>query len=161
MNADQFNALYPIGTPVFAYPGSRPEDDSSARRIVTRTRTKAQTSASGHPVVWVEGEGAYLRLTHVDPVSESVWQAAQEAETAAAVAEQGALPVPVGETAEDPADRRRRIYIDGKGNGWIDLAVDLTTGERDLVGITDAWKIAPASEVRASTGDLREIGRCW
>ena len=60
-----------------------------------------------------------------------------------------------------PTDNRRRIYIDGKGDGWIDLAVDPETGERELTGITNPWKIATADEVRSDTGDLREIGRCW
>lgn len=98
MNAEQWNAMYPVGTLVFAYPGFRPEDDRTARRLVTRTRTKAQMSASGDPVVWVDGEGSYICLTHIDPVSESVWQTAKQAEeTAAAVAAVGALPVPVGD----------------------------------------------------------------
>lgn len=79
MNAETFNRLYPVGTLVFAYPGVRPEDGAGTR-LVTRTRTEAQLSASGHPVVWVEGEGAYISLTHVDPVAEDVWEAAREAE---------------------------------------------------------------------------------
>jgi hypothetical protein len=84
VNAEQWNALYPVGTLVFAYPGFRPEDDRTARRLVTRTRTKAQISASGDPVVWVDGEGSYICLTHVDPVSESVWQAAKDSEACGA-----------------------------------------------------------------------------
>ncbi|MFG3127449.1 hypothetical protein ACGFZU_07070 [Streptomyces tendae] len=80
MNAEQFNSRYPIGTAVFAYPGFRPEDDRQADRLVTRTRTEAQMSASGDPVVWVEGEGSYICLTHVDPVSEDAWEEAREAE---------------------------------------------------------------------------------
>lgn len=60
-----------------------------------------------------------------------------------------------------PNDRRRGIYVDGKGDGWIDLTVDPETGERELAGITNPWKIASADEVRNDTGDLREIGRCW
>lgn len=83
MNVETFNRLYPVGTRVFAYPGFRPEDASDARRLVTRTRTAAQVSASGHPVVWVEGEGSYIRLTHVDPVSEDVWEEARAAEKSA------------------------------------------------------------------------------
>jgi hypothetical protein len=86
MNAETFNSLHPVGTPVFAYPGFRPEGDPAARRLVTRTRTKAQMSASGDPVVWVDGEGAYICLTHVDPVSEDVWEAAKEAEAVAEAA---------------------------------------------------------------------------
>jgi DNA-binding transcriptional ArsR family regulator len=62
---------------------------------------------------------------------------------------------------KDAKDRRRRIYIDGKGDGWIDLTVDPDTGERDLTGITNPWKIASAEDVRDDTGSLHEIGRCW
>lgn len=84
MNAETFNSRFPVGTPVFAYPGARPEDIPSARRLVTRTRTEARTSASGDPVVWVDGEGAYICLTHVDPVSMDEWEAAKATEVAAA-----------------------------------------------------------------------------
>ncbi|HEY1180235.1 MAG TPA: hypothetical protein VGF17_29105 [Phytomonospora sp.] len=63
--------------------------------------------------------------------------------------------------AEGKPDNRRRIYIDGKGNAWIDAATDPVTGEQDIVGITDPWKLKSAAAVRDETGDLREIGRCW
>ncbi|MYU20759.1 hypothetical protein [Streptomyces sp. SID8352] len=79
MSAKRWNASYPVGTPVFAYPGFRPEDASDARRLVTRTRTAAQQSSSGDPVVWVEGEGSYIVLTHVDPVTEAEWEKARAA----------------------------------------------------------------------------------
>lgn len=93
MNAETFNSRYPVGTPVFAYPGFRPEDVPDTRRLVTRTRTPAQWSANGHDVVWVDGEGSYISLTHVDVVSEVEWEAAKLAD---AEAEQGTLPMPVG-----------------------------------------------------------------
>lgn len=84
MNAETFNSLYEVGIPVFAYPGCRPEHSSDARRIVTRTRTEAKSVGLDRDgVVWVEDHGAYISLTHVDPVSESVWQAAKEAEAIA------------------------------------------------------------------------------
>lgn len=63
--------------------------------------------------------------------------------------------------AEDPNDRRRRIYIDGKGDGWIDSGIDTETGERDVAGITNPWKVASVDDVCSDTGSLREIGRCW
>jgi uncharacterized small protein (DUF1192 family) len=106
VNADAFNRLYPVGTPVFAYPGFRPEDASDARRLVTRTRTAAQVSASGDPVVWVEGEGSYICLTHVDPVTEEQFAEARAEETAAAVAALGALPMPVGDEPQPLDDTR-------------------------------------------------------
>lgn len=156
MNAEEFNALYEVGVPVFAYPGARPEYIPSSRRLVTRTRTKAQpVGLDREGVVWVDGHGAYILLTHVDVVSEDVWKAAKEAEDlAAAVAAKE-------KAAKEAADCRRRIYVDGKGDGWIDLSADPETGERDLVGITNAWKVCSAEDVRNDTGSLTEIGRCW
>lgn len=107
MNAETFNVRYKVGTPVFAYPGARPEDIPSARRLVTRTRTEAQSvGLDREGVVWVDGHGAYIALTHVDVVSESVWKAAKTAE---AVASEGALPRPVGPDWETAI----RTAIDG------------------------------------------------
>jgi len=156
VNAAEFNALYEVGVPVFAYPGARPEDIPSTRRLVTRTRSKAQSVGMDREgAVWVDGHGAYIVLTHVDVVSEDVWKAAKEAEDlAAAVAAKA-------KADEEAADRRRRIYVDGKGDGWIDLSVDPETGERELAGITNPWKVCAAEDVRADTGGLTEIGRCW
>ncbi|MFB7162282.1 hypothetical protein [Streptomyces sp. NPDC056242] len=81
------------------------------------------------------------------------------------------LPVPAwveqvraaadGVRPDDPSDNRRRIYIDGKGNGWIDLNQDPTTGERNVTGLTDQWQIKSTDSVLEATGSLREIGRCW
>lgn len=151
MNAEQFNATYPVGTLVFAYPGARPEDIPSTRRLVTWTRTEAQSvGLDREGVVWVDGHGAYIALTHVDVVTQAEWAAARTAEDEAAM-----------EAAVEAKDRRRRIYIDGKGDGWIDLTVDPQTGGRELTGITNPWKIASADEVRSDSGGLREIGRCW
>jgi hypothetical protein len=96
VNAETFNSLHPVGTPVFAYPGARPEDIPSARRIVTRTSHKAQSVGLDRDgVVWVEDHGAYIALSHVDVVPESVWAAAKEAaDLVAAVRAHGALPQP-------------------------------------------------------------------
>lgn len=67
MKAEEFNARYPVGTPVMAYPGARPEDHRDATRLVTRTRSQA-TGLGGHTdVVWVDGHSACIALTHVDP----------------------------------------------------------------------------------------------
>lgn len=64
----QWNARYPIGTPVTAYPGARPEDDPTGERLTTRTRSEAQILGGHTAVVWVDGHGACIALTHVDPV---------------------------------------------------------------------------------------------
>ncbi|MFG2400717.1 hypothetical protein [Streptomyces lydicus] len=66
-----------------------------------------------------------------------------------------------GERPDNPDDKRRRIYLDGKGNAWIDHSVtsDGTrwiskAGRIDDIGVT-------TDTVRADTGSLREIGRTW
>jgi hypothetical protein len=85
VNAAEFNALYEVGVPVFAYPGFRPEDVPSTRRLVTRTRSAAQSvGLDREGVVWVEGHGAYIALTHVDVVTEDEWVAAKDTEAAGA-----------------------------------------------------------------------------
>jgi hypothetical protein len=66
--AAEFNARYPIGTPVVAYPGCRPEDrPSTVKRLITRTRSEAWNLASGAPVVMVDGHAGGIALTHIDP----------------------------------------------------------------------------------------------
>ncbi|MFD8088729.1 hypothetical protein [Streptomyces malaysiensis] len=67
MNAEQFNERYPVGTPVMAYPGARPEDHGNVTRLVTRTRSEASLLGGHTDVVWVDGHSACIALTHVDP----------------------------------------------------------------------------------------------
>ncbi|MFE9448341.1 hypothetical protein [Streptomyces sp. NPDC006739] len=67
MTADEFNALYPAGTPVLAYPGARPEQVPTTRKLITRTRTAAWVADHGKPVVMVDGLAGWISLTHVDP----------------------------------------------------------------------------------------------
>lgn len=98
MNAAEFNALYEVGVPVFAYPGARPEDFPKATRLVTRTRSKASVLGGHTDVVWVDGHSACIALSHVDVVSESAFE---EALLADAVAAQGALPIPAGPTRSE------------------------------------------------------------
>ncbi|MGW6578939.1 hypothetical protein ACWF76_05945 [Streptomyces globisporus] len=69
--ADRWNAANPVGSLVVAYPGCRPEDDPKAERLFTRTRTKASVLGGHTAVVWVEGHGACISLTHVDPRPET------------------------------------------------------------------------------------------
>lgn len=67
MTPERFNELYPVGTRVVAYPSARPEDDRDCTRIETVTRTKAWLGGGHTPVVMVEGHGAWIALTHIDP----------------------------------------------------------------------------------------------
>jgi hypothetical protein len=71
MTAAEFNARYPVGTPVLAYPGARPETHPGDERLVTRTRSKAQVLGGHTDVVWVDGHGACIALTHIDVIPEA------------------------------------------------------------------------------------------
>jgi hypothetical protein len=64
--AELWNRLHPVGTPVIAYPGFRPEVDRDATRIVTSTRSKATVLGGHTAVVWVHGHSACISLTHID-----------------------------------------------------------------------------------------------
>ncbi|KAF0647124.1 hypothetical protein K701_25380 [Streptomyces fradiae ATCC 10745 = DSM 40063] len=88
LTADEFNAKYPVGTPVMAYPGVRPEDPLTIRvrqrqrdghyvdpasvelceGLTTVTRTPAWTLGHGEPVVSVEGYAGGICLTHIDVI---------------------------------------------------------------------------------------------
>lgn len=87
MNAESWNRLYPVGTPVVAYPGIRPEhpvavayrkaveagrtvvsETDPCKRLETVTRTPAWTLGHGTPVVSVDGYSGGIALTHVDPI---------------------------------------------------------------------------------------------
>ena len=61
-----------------------------------------------------------------------------------------------GVRADTPDDRRRRIYIDGRGNAWLSLT-ETTVGP--LAGAM--WADETLDSVRQRTGGLHEIGRCW
>jgi hypothetical protein len=69
MTADQFNALYPVGTPVVAYPLTRPEDNQPEffEKLDTKTRKPAWTLGHGAAVVSVDGYAGGIALTHIDP----------------------------------------------------------------------------------------------
>jgi hypothetical protein len=92
VNAAEFNARYPVGTPVVAYPGCRPEDDANDERLVTRTRSKAEVLGGHTDVVWVDGHDACIALTHIDVVTDTE----PITDLATAVEVMGALPMPAG-----------------------------------------------------------------
>ncbi|NEB42343.1 hypothetical protein [Streptomyces sp. SID14515] len=65
--ADDFNALHPVGTPVMAYPLTRPGENASFfEELDTVTRTPAWILGHGEPVVSVEGYAGGICLSHVD-----------------------------------------------------------------------------------------------
>ncbi|QQZ56895.1 hypothetical protein IFE09_27240 [Streptomyces microflavus] len=71
VTVDRWNAQYPVGTSVFAYPGCRPEDDPKCTQLTTRTRSAASVLGGHTAVVWVDGHSACISLTHVDPRHET------------------------------------------------------------------------------------------
>ncbi|MFF4489489.1 hypothetical protein ACFY0F_23820 [Streptomyces sp. NPDC001544] len=65
-----------------------------------------------------------------------------------------------GQRSEDPDDNRRRLYLDGKGNGWISVCSD--EGTEWVVPVQpEAAVEQDVRDVADETGSLREIGRCW
>ncbi|MEU9444603.1 hypothetical protein AB0D42_27730 [Streptomyces sp. NPDC048304] len=66
VEAEAWNLAHPVGTPVVAYPGCRPEFAADAPRIVTSTRSKATVLGGHTAVVWVHGHSACIALSHVD-----------------------------------------------------------------------------------------------
>jgi hypothetical protein len=88
--ADAFNARYPVGTPVVAYPSVRPEhpvavayrkaaeagrtfrsETDPCTRLETTTRTPAWTLGHGTPVVSVDGYAGGIALDHIDVIGEA------------------------------------------------------------------------------------------
>jgi len=67
--AEDFNTRHPVGTPVIAYPLTRPEDNQPEffERLETVTRTPAWTLGHGAAVVSVDGYAGGIALTHIDP----------------------------------------------------------------------------------------------
>jgi hypothetical protein len=61
-DADRWNARYPVGTPVTAYPATRTDEP-----LRTRTRTPAWRLHSGDSLVSVDGYAGGICLTHIDP----------------------------------------------------------------------------------------------
>ena len=74
MTAEQWNARYPIGTPVVAYPLTRPEDNAPDffERLETQTRSVAWEPGHGEPVVKVDGYAGGIALTRVDPIPDPI-----------------------------------------------------------------------------------------
>lgn len=62
---DEFNAKYPVGTAVEAFPGFI---SAATSKKVSKTSSPA-TLLGGHtPVVWLECGGGAISLTHVYPL---------------------------------------------------------------------------------------------
>ncbi|MFF4848739.1 hypothetical protein [Streptomyces sp. NPDC001194] len=60
-----------------------------------------------------------------------------------------------GERDDDPNDRRRRLYLDGNGQGWVE------TRRGFITQIEPVWSGEPIGNIREKTGEIHEIGRTW
>ena len=63
MTADEFNAAFPVGTRVAAFPITRDEQP-----LITTTRTPAWALGHGVAVVAVDGYAGGIALTHIDVI---------------------------------------------------------------------------------------------
>lgn len=61
---DRFNAAYPVGTPVRAWPGVKGDHTGTD----TKTRSEAYVLSGHTPVVFVEGHSGCIALTHIQPL---------------------------------------------------------------------------------------------
>jgi hypothetical protein len=151
VNAEAFNSLHPVGTPVLAYPGARPHGGPSDEMLITRTRTEALHSASGDGVVWVEGHGAYIALTHIDPVTEEEWQQARIDRDATTAARRASLldairAYPGGGWTPD----RAAFAAKQAGFGWAGTR----TATADLEALVAEGHLTPVTKVVISHYDL-------
>lgn len=127
---DEFNARYPVGALVFAYPGCRPEDGADTR-LVTRTRSKASVLGGHTDVVWVDGHSACIALSHVDVVAAGKWEAARLAD---AVAEKQAEVAPKPRSVEDELiGANLSLWEEEQENARLRLALESAKrGRREL-----------------------------
>lgn len=151
MNAAEFNALYEVGVPVFAYPGCRPEDDPNDDRLVTRTRSKAEVLGGHTDVVWVDGHGACIALTHVDVVPKGEWVEARTAEQIAGTVGESFASMDDRGVREpsDAEEKRARLF------GFVQAGAE----ESDLPSLAaalDEYVAAELNEARAETSEFAD-----
>jgi hypothetical protein len=152
VNAETFNSLHPVGTPVLAYPGCRPVDDPGCEVLITRTRSKAQQAAGGDHVVWVDGHGAYIVLTHVDAVTEEEWEQARVDRDAAIAARRAALLDAIRVRPGDWTLERAEFAVKRAGFGWVGLR----TVKADLDALAADGHLTPVTEVVVRYYELTE-----
>ncbi|MET7429568.1 hypothetical protein ABZT16_11300 [Streptomyces flaveolus] len=155
MNAEQWNERYPVGTLVLAYPGVRPEDGADDETLITRTRTKAQVTGGGHDVIWVEGHGAYISLTHVDAISEEQWEQARIDRDATTTARRAALLDAIRTRPNWWTPERVAFAMKQAGFGWVSAR----TATADLEALAADGHLTPVTEVVIRHYDLKAVAR--
>jgi hypothetical protein len=155
MNAEQWNRRYTVGTPVLAYPGVRPEYDVNTETLMTHTRSKAQVVGSGDHVVWVDGHGAYITLSHVDPVTEAALEQARIDRDATTAARRAALLTAIRTSPGRWTPERAAFAMKRAEFGWV--------GERaaaaDLEALVADGHLTPVTKVVISHYALTEATR--
>ncbi|MEV6833533.1 hypothetical protein AB0N17_03215 [Streptomyces sp. NPDC051133] len=156
MNAEQWNERFPVGTPVLAYPGARPEHDPSAEPLITRTRSHAQLIGGHTDVIWVDGHGAYITLTHVDPITEEQWAQAQVDREATTAARRAALLDAIRTRPQGGWKPERAAFaMKRAGFGWVSER----TASTDLEALVAEGHLTPVTEVVIRHYDLTEASR--
>jgi hypothetical protein len=149
------DALVDVDNPVAQWLKNSPAHAAALLAELDRTRAELKKYVGVEPTV--ADESAYLTrcLNAVRELCEAAKRDGSLGITIEAV-EQAAD----GDRPENPDDRRRRIYIDGRGRGWVDASAD-GDGTQWVACITPSGGQWPVSDVRAETGGLHEIGRCF
>lgn len=149
--ADEWNAEHPLGTLVLAYPGVRPEDGVD-EVLITRTRTTVQVAACGDLVVWVDGHGAYINFTHVDPVTEEEWLQARIDRDETTKARRAALLDAIRAYPSDWKPDRAVFALERLGFGWVCGRI----AQADLEALAADGYLTPVAEVVIRHYDLTE-----
>lgn len=129
---------------------------------VTELQTELERYVGKEPTI--ADEMAYLRRC-----LNAVYEVCDQAEKQATRWEQP-LPVPEwvatvreaagGQREDIPDDNRRRLYVDGDGNGWISVCVE--DGVEHVVPVQPAAAVDESvEEIAAENNGLHEVGRCW
>lgn len=155
MNAEQFNARYPVGSLVLAYPGARPEDDPNDVQLITRTRSKAQPFGGGD-AAWVDGYGACISLSHIDVVTEAEWEQAQIDRNVRIAARRSALLDAVRTRPSGAWKADRAIYVlKQAGFGWVSAR----TAIADLEALADSGHLVPHTKTVVTHYEVTDAAR--
>lgn len=99
-------------------------------------------------------------MAHLNRCLDAVYDLCREADKDGNTADGKFTPAAVrqaasGEREDRPEDNRRRIYLDGHGQGWVE------TRKGFITQIVPVWSGKPIASVRERTGEIHEIGRTW
>ncbi|MGW2371748.1 hypothetical protein [Kitasatospora sp. NPDC001683] len=152
LTAEAWNERYPVGTPVTAYPGLRPEHPAFAefrsKRLETRTRSAAWNLGHGEPVVLVDDYAGGISLEHIDLRTEEAPMS---------------QPQPVAECANcNGYDSSTCLNCRGTGEQAAGTPVlDLDAIQARLNAATPGPWYADGSEIYAGDPDMHTLHAPW